>query len=133
VLIQTASVSTSSKKYRSIFNQDNETIPPASAPAPPPDGESTHPDLETQLLDARVALVKYEQELEIKDDQIAQANQEIERLNTRYTDMTDYIESGEPAILMLKESSKKHIEKMNRQRVQIDNLHIHNRRLKSML
>jgi hypothetical protein len=133
VLIQTASTSTSSKKYRNIFNQENDTTPTASTLAPIPEHEPTHPDLEAQLLDARVALVKYEQEFGIKDDQIAQPNQEIERLNTRYTDMTDYIESGEPAILMLKESSKKHIEKMNRQRVQIDNLHIHNRRLKSML
>jgi hypothetical protein len=133
VLIQSASTSTSSKRYRSVFDQGNSTTPSASAPAPTPEDEPTHPDLETQLLDARVALVKYEQELGIKDDQIFQANQEIERLNTRYTDTTDYIESGEPAILMLKESSKKHIEKMNRQRVQIDNLHIHNRRLKSML
>lgn len=103
----------------------------ASGPAPPK--EPTQKSLRKQLGAVHLNMARYEHELEIKDDQIIQTNQEIERLNIRYHDMVEYIESDEPALPVLKEASKKHIEKMNRQRVQIDNLQLHNLRLKDML
>jgi len=99
--------------------------------------------LRKQLAGARATMEKQASDLKQKDDEIARMKEENKRLNARLTQMSSLPEAAKPAIpgkpassseiAALHRMNKDHIEKLNNQKFQINNLLAQNASLKEKL
>jgi hypothetical protein len=80
---------------------------------------------------------KQAQDLKHKDDEIARSKEENKRLNTRLTQLSAQLKTPKPTstaeMAALYRINKEHIDKLNNQKIEVNNLLTQNARLKEIL